>query len=271
MNARPHLIIALTLAISACGTATSEPEGPSIPAVKTSELERQIVPGPSLGCDAEGGELHCSLAVAPGFRVEMLSVLIQGDDHLEEVAFLGDADIALLTGARTHVATLPSGGVDLDVQIHYTADALESPGGTEQSEAAVRCQVQLGDASNLICEAGDYERWNAFLVPDTDLVREWEDRTFGTPSVQTTIVTEADDDRVCFREYPRCEPEGVLEQWSEVATNDGVPDSVRYGFMLPAESAHSEVTITTNVMYDPAPIAGPGIYIVSADGDVVRH
>lgn len=274
MRPKIPILIALCSALTACSAASDDaaPE-PNLPHVASAELQREVVAGPSLRCGVAAGTLSCQVATAPGFRVEMASVLVQTPDRLDEVMFQGDVEVGALVDAPQLIAEL-DGATDLDIQLHFVADSIAAPDGITTTDAAVRCVAHTSgaDVDDIVCEAGDFERWNVYLVPDAELVDAWERGDFGTASVQTTIVSEAEGSGVCFREYPRCEPEGLSERWSPVLDDVGtIPDALEYAFMMPREAASSSVSVTTNISFDPAPLPGPGIYVLGADGALVAH
>ena len=267
-------ILALTLTALGCGaTVDSEPSLPELPDVPATELEPVTVPGPRVDCRADAGALDCSLAVEDGFRVQMLSVLVQTDDRFEEHTFAGDFEISTLREGLVNVAVFDRYPVTLDVQMHFEHEAIEAPTSLKVTEASVRCQVTLNGAQSapVVCEAGAFERWNAFLVPEAALVDAWEAGELGDASVRATLEYEADGERMCFREYPSCDTTGLTEKWFDVIDDSGeIPEALQYIFTVPAEAATSVVSVTTNVMYSPATLDGPGIYVVGADGQLTK-
>ena len=233
------------------------------------QLEPEHVDGPALRCRVDAGAFDCDLEVADGFRVGVVTMLVEATDRSEEIVFAGDFEVAELAAGQA-VTQFDVYPVNLDIQVHYRAEAIQAPDGSTSAEAVVRCQVQLVDevtAGAVTCEAGSYERWEVILRPDEEMQAEWEDRTFGAASLHATIAAEAQTEGLCFQEYPRCDATGLTERWSEVSDADGiVPDELHYTFTLPTEQVETRVAVASNLAFDSATIAGPGVYVLHADG-----
>lgn len=270
MNTRHAIFFALGLGLQACGAATETDAGPELPRVEASELLPVEVAGPILRCGSAGGQLSCALAVQDGFRVSVATVLVQSPDHVEEIGFFGDAEVAELAAGA--VVAEMTGPITLDIQLHFSADSIASPDSTKSTDVALRCQLEIGAGEDVVCDAGAYERWNVYVVPDADVAAAWAAGKYGTPSVQTTVISESQDASVCFHDYPDCDAESLAELWDEVPDASGaIPDAIHYAVTLPREEAVSSVSMTTNVRYSPATVDGPGIYVAAADGSLTRQ
>ena len=198
-------------------------------------------------------DLNCVVSLAQGFSLQNASVLVQAADSLAE-AQVGEE--------LTHIAGFAGEKypMQIDVTLNYHVETITSENGVPaMSTHTVECSTTIGspeEGAQLSCAAPEYERWVLQVLPDDELLADWD---AGEHRAASFVVSVAD------AQAP------IPARWDHVAQRGEVLGQTLQ-LLVPKAGAGITASLTAKVPYNAAgsevPILGAGGYEIHADGSL---